>query len=171
MNFKALAWFNNLRSSIPFITVLFLVILSSVPFGLPYYSIVTPFFALIAVYFWAIYRNQLLPVWSVFLLGVLQDLLTGSPIGITSLILVLVWFLAVSQRRFILGQSFAVEWVGFVLIAMGAEIIFWILGSIYRSSMLWSEPFIIQMMLTATLYPIFSWLFAQSARLTPRTQP
>lgn len=170
MNPAAIRWLLFLRGLVPGVTVLLVVVLAAMPIGVPYFSVVTPFFALIAVYFWSIYRPELLPVWAVFLFGVLQDLLTGAPVGITALVLILVWAVAVSQRRVVLGQSFGVEWAGFMLVAAGAGVFAWMVGSVYRSAFLWTDPFAVQTMLTAALYPVFSWLFAQVARLTPPMQ-
>jgi len=163
-------WLQLLRSLTPAVSVLFVVVLATMPLGVPHYSMVTPFFALITVYFWSIYRPDLLPVWAVFLFGVLQDLLTGAPVGITALVLILVWAVAVSQRRVVLVQSFGVEWVVFILVAGAAGFFAWLVGSLYRTAFLWGDPFAIQAMLTAALYPIFSWLLGQVARLTPPVQ-
>lgn len=161
---------NFIRIILPSTTVLLLIFLSALPLGIPYFSSVTPFFALIAVYFWSIYRSEIFPIWIVFVLGLIQDLILGTPLGITALILILVRSLSVSQRRFLLGQSFIVEWAGFILVALGASFLAWAIGSAYRAVFLWSEPFMIQLALTGTLYPIFSWLLAKSSRLTPRMQ-
>tara|TARA_Y100000588_G_C13354045_1_gene543679 strand:- start:8 stop:460 length:453 start_codon:yes stop_codon:yes gene_type:complete len=140
---------------------------TAMPLGVPTLTAVTPFFALIAVYFWGVYRPELLPVWVVFGLGVFQDLLTGAPTGMTALVLILVWAVAVSQRRVVLTQSFGVEWAGFMLVAGAAGLIAWITSSIYYTTFLWSDPFAVQTMLTAALYPVLSWLLGHVARLAP----
>lgn len=168
---EAARWFRLVRAVVPSVSVLLVVVLTALPVGIPYLPTVTPFFALIAVYFWGIYRPDLLPIWAVFALGALQDLLTGAPPGVTSLALVLVYALAVSQRRIVLGQSFGVEWAGFMLVAAGAGSFVWLVGSAYRAAFLWTDPFAVQAMLTAALYPVFSWTLAQVARLAPPAQP
>ena len=54
-----------------------------------------------------------------FGLGLLQDLLSGTPLGMTPMIYVLVYWVVLTQRRFFLGTSFAMLWFGFALIAFG----------------------------------------------------
>lgn len=155
-----------LRGLVPAATLVVTVVLAVLPLGIPGLHAVTPFLALAAVYFWSIYRPELLPVWAAFLVGLLQDLLTGSPLGLTALVLVLVRALAVSQRRTLLGQSFGVEWAGFLMIAAGAGAAGWLLACIYDSAVLPAAPFAVQWLLTTALYPMGSWLLGQTARVS-----
>ena len=50
------------RSITPFGLTLFLVILSVVPMRIPGYAEIAPVLALMAVYHWAIYRPNLMPL-------------------------------------------------------------------------------------------------------------
>ena len=154
-----------LRGYVPAAAALAAVLLAVLPFGVPRLAVVTPFFALIVVYYWSVYRPDLLPVWAVFLLGLCQDVLTGAPTGLVALVLVLVHALAVSQRRVLLGQTFAVEWAGFLLVAGGATTLAWLLASLWHTALLGPMPFAIQASFTVALYPLGAWLLAFSARL------
>ena len=155
-----------LRGLVPAATLVVAVVLAVLPLGIPGLRIVTPFLALAAVYFWSIYRPELVPVWAAFLAGLLQDLLIGSPIGLTALVLVLVRALAASQRRTVLGQSFGVEWAGFLLVAAGAGAAGWLLACVYDGALLPAVPFAVQWLLTSALYPVGSWLLGQTARVS-----
>ncbi|MBT4710871.1 MAG: rod shape-determining protein MreD, partial [Alphaproteobacteria bacterium] len=105
-----------LRLLLPGLVTFVAVLLTVLPLGIPFAAVVTPFLSLMAVYYWSIYRPDLLPPAAVFVLGVLQDILTGGPVGLLALVLLLVQALAVSQRRILLGQAFSVEWAGLLLI-------------------------------------------------------
>ncbi len=155
-----------LRAILPGLVTLIAVLLVVLPFGVPFFAVVTPFLFLMAVYYWSIYRPDLLPPAAVFAIGILQDILTGGPVGMLALVLLLVQALAVSQRTVLLGQVFSVEWAGFLLVALGAGLASWLLASGYNLAVVPPGPFLAQGLITAALYPVGSWLFTRAARLT-----
>ena len=81
------------------------MVLNLVPLQLPGYAAISPNFALMAVYYWALHRPSLLPIGAVFLIGLLQDFLSGGFIGQNAAILLVVYIIAVSQARFFYGKS------------------------------------------------------------------
>ena len=106
------------RSSAPFVLSLVLVVLSVIPTHIPVYMEVAPILPLVAIYHWAIYRPNLLPVFAVFILGLLQDILVGTPVGLYTLVFLTVYGLVTSQRRFFAGKSFVFYWLGFAIISI-----------------------------------------------------
>jgi rod shape-determining protein MreD len=155
-----------LRSILPGLMALIGVLLVVLPVGVPFFAVVTPFLSLMAVYYWSIYRPELLPPMAVFAIGILQDFLTGGPVGLLALVLLLVQALTISQRTVLLGQVFLVEWAGFLLVALGAGLASWLLALVYNLAVVPPEPFLAQGLITAALYPVGSWLFSRAARLT-----
>ncbi len=97
-----------------------LMLVGMAPLHLPNYASVAPALPLMALYYWVIHRPDLLRPSLAFGLGLLQDLLSGTPLGMTPMIYVLVYWGVLTQRRFFLGTSFAMLWFGFALIAFGA---------------------------------------------------
>jgi rod shape-determining protein MreD len=154
-----------LRLLLPGLVTFVAVLLTVLPLGIPFAAVVTPFLSLMAVYYWSIYRPDLLPPAAVFVLGVLQDILTGGPVGLLALVLLLVQALAVSQRRILLGQAFSVEWAGLLLIAAGAGAVSWALACTYYLALVPPMPFVIQAGITAALYPLGSWVFNRVAQV------
>jgi rod shape-determining protein MreD len=154
----------GLRATIPGITLLLCIFIASVPMGLPYLSDVTPFLSLMAVYYWSIYRPDLIPVVVVFLAGLLQDVLIGGPVGLLALVLVLVHGVGVSQRGVFLGKTFQVEWWGFGLVTVGAILFAWAVASIYFTTLIDSRAFVVQALLTVAIYPLVTRLFSLAAR-------
>jgi rod shape-determining protein MreD len=114
-----------------------------------------------AVYYWSIYRPDLLPLGATFFVGIVQDTLDGTPLGLSSLILVLVQGVVVSQRRFFHGKAFLVEWWGFMLVAPGAIVISWVFASLYYGVLASPRPLGFQLLMTIVLYPCLTWLFAR----------
>ena len=79
------------KSLSPFAITLFLIMLGLVLVRSPDVAPVMPSMALAAVFYWTVFRPDLLPNWCIFLLGLLQDLLTGAPPGVS----IVVFFTAV----------------------------------------------------------------------------
>ena len=75
------------RSFVPFLVTLMLAILMALPLRLPALSTIMPAFTLIAVYYWAVHKPHLMPLWAVFLIGLVQDLLSGEPLGVAIIVL------------------------------------------------------------------------------------
>jgi len=153
-----------LRSTIPGLLLMLCIFVAALPTGVPYFADVTPFLSLMAVYYWSIYRPDLMPVLLVFAAGLVQDVVTGNPIGLMALVLVLVHGVGVSQRRVFLGKSFPVEWWGFGLVALGAGILAWMLASLYNVFLLDPTTVAVQALLTVAVYPLVTRLFSRAAR-------
>ena len=143
----------------PALVTLALVFAAQLPYGIPHFAQVTPIFALIAAFYWSIYRPEKLPPPAVLAIGLVQDILGGGPMGIVALMMLGVYGVGVSQRRFFLGKSFAVEWFGFVVIGTSAIAAAWIVASLYYATFLAPGPLVAQALLTAALYPCMTWLF------------
>lgn len=155
------------RGLLPLMSLILVVLLSAVPTRLPMLDLVAPSLSLIAVYYWTIYRPDLLNGLFILLLGLLQDLLIGTPPGVSSFVLLLAYLMVISQRRFFHGKSFSVVWWGFMLVALCGAAVTWIANVIL--AMAWIDPTgpSISMLLTILLYPPFAALLSQAHKLVP----
>lgn len=152
------------RNVAPFAVTAMLILVAMVPLYLPGYGAVAPGLGLMAVYYWTIHRPDLLrPAFS-FGLGVMQDLLGGTPLGSTALVYVLVCWLILTRRRFFLSTGFMMLWVGFGLVVFGAAGLSWVSHSILQAALLPVAPVLVQALLTAALFPLFAWLFIKVHR-------
>lgn len=151
-----------IRHRVPVVATLVLMLLTVVPTHLPGFASVTPVLQLMGVYYWAIFRPDLLPAWSAFLIGLLYDILSGTPLGINALVLLLVQGVAAGQRKFFLGKSFAVAWWAFGLLIAGAQGLSWLLVCLLGGRILDPGPVIVQYLLTMGLYPLLTWILART---------
>ena len=158
------------RKLTPFLLSLVLVVLNLVPLQLPGYAVISPNFALMAVYYWALHRPSLLPSGAVFLVGLLQDFLSGGFIGQNAAILMVVYIIAVSQARFFYGKSFFVVWWGFMVVSLGVAALEWTVATIFAGRLLAPEPALYECAMNVAAYPIFGWLFVQVHRTLPREE-
>ena len=157
-----------LRGLIPATVTVVLVFAGSLPWRLPAFAEVMPAFAVIAVFYWTIYRPDRLPYAATFAIGLLQDLLAGTPLGMTSLVLLVVQGVVASQRTFFRGKPFLVVWWGFSLVMPSAGLLGWIIGSACFGTMVPLLPIIVQIVLTTLLFPVFAVFFRPLGALAAR---
>ena len=147
------------RSSAPFVLSLVLVVLSVIPTHIPVYMEVAPILPLVSIYHWAIYRPNLLPVFAVFILGLLQDMLFGTPVGLYVLVFLTVYGIVYSQRRFFIGKSFIFYWLGFAAVSMLASFESYFLGSVWNAVFLNFNAAIFQYLILLGIFPTLAWIF------------
>jgi len=152
------------RQLTPAILALALVILNVVPLHIPGFSRVAPLLPLMAVYHWAIFRPRLLPAYAVFLIGLLQDILTGAPIGVNAFVFLVAYGAVLSQKRFFIGKSFFILWLGFALIAAGAAVINWLAVSILSAALVEPRTVLFQYLMTLGFFPAVAWFFLRWQR-------
>lgn len=159
---------NVVRAGIPFAITVLLILAAVLPYGLPKSSLAAPVLALISVYYWSVFRPELMPAGAAFLLGLMVDVLSGGPPGLNALVLILVHWAASGQRRALAGKSFAVGWLGYLLIAAGAAVINWFVASAFHATVIESVPLLLSHAIGAAAYPLVAIFLA---RMQPLTQP
>lgn len=113
-------------------------------------------FTLPLIYYWAIHRPELLSPFSLFLVGVFDDILAGALIGQTSLLLMVLYGVVLLQKHHVKGSSFSIAWVGFCCYMLIATFVEWGIASVIHEQFISLTPFIIQNVLAAVLYPWFN---------------
>lgn len=143
----------------PFLLTLALVILNIVPLQIPGFSTVVPMLPLMAVYHWAVYRSELLPAYAVFIIGILHDIFSGAPIGVNTIVFLLVYGVVIWQHRFLFGKSFAIIWLGFGIVSAAAFMLTWALVSLWSFGLVEPRGAIFQYLLTLGAFPGLAWVF------------
>ena len=152
------------RGLSPFALAVLLVLFGAVPLRLPHVSEIGPNFALLAVYYWAVHRPTVLPAPAAFFLGLLSDLLGAAPLGVGTAVLLGVHALTVSQRRFLVGQSFLWVWTGFMIIAAGAFAAIWAVSSLLAGMPIDPRAAVFATVLNVAVYPAMGFVFAHAQR-------
>lgn len=150
------------RHCVPVGTALALLLLNLVPTRIPGFAGVTPGLVLMAAFYWSIYRPDLFTPVSAFLVGVVYDVLAGTPVGVTPFVLLAVQGATASQRRFFLGNTFFVAWWGFGLVALGAMALQWVLVSAVLGRVVETRAVVFSYLLTLSVYPVVSWTLART---------
>jgi len=147
----------GLRWALPCISILLLIILMQLPYRISFLDNLLPFLPLAAVYYWCIFKPNLVPVSAIFMLGLLQDILSGGPLGMTALLLVLVRLFVIRQGRRFLEREFLFNWLVFFIVALVFGLATWAISSIYirETQYIWNA--VGQSMLTIAVFPAIVW--------------
>ncbi|GLQ06431.1 rod shape-determining protein MreD [Sneathiella chinensis] len=143
----------------PFWLTFLLAVMTVIPVRIENMATVTPSVVSISVFYWSLQRPYLMPAPAVFLIGLTTDIMTGGPMGMSSLILLLVHWIASSQRQVFVGKAFIQSWWGFLLVATGMAALSWVIMCLYAFAFVPALPFLVQLALTVLLFPAFAWVF------------
>lgn len=159
------------RQGVPLVLTIFLMLFGLTPTHIPGFSPVMPMFSLMAVYFWAVYRPDSMGYGPAFVIGLLEDLLTGTPLGSTALVLMLGQWVVFHQQKFFNGRPFHVVWAAFALVAVGAAVVRWLTVGLFSTGGFVAPGQAIGCaIMTIALYPVIGWLLAK-AQLKLMVQP
>jgi rod shape-determining protein MreD len=159
--------------SMPLIAAVGGMLISMAPANLARGLVPAPDLVLICVFFWAIYGPQFLPPWAVFILGFVQDLATGGPIGLWSAVYLAAYGFTLSQRVFFTGRSGPGVWIGFAMVAGVTAVVAWVLGSTSFARWMSPWPIITQTAVTILFYPLIARLltYLRGTLTTAREAP
>ena len=116
-----------------------------------------PVFAMAPAFAWAVLRPSILPPFALTTLGLFQDALWGGPLGLWPLCLLLIYGLAFSVRRVLVGEDFWAlgAWYGAICaISFAAGLLLTTLAAGQVPSLLGVG---LQFAATLVLYPL-AWL-------------
>ena len=154
----------TLRCMTPFVITLCLALVPVLPLHLPHETDLVPAFTLMSVFYWTVYRPDLMPASAVFAIGIIQDFAAGAPLGITSLILLGTHGVVLGQRRLFVGKPFAMAWSGFALVDAAATAVSWSFASLLAAEPLAVSAPLLQFVATLVLFPVLAWLFVRTHR-------
>lgn len=158
------------RHGVPLLTVLAAVALDLLPLPDASPAAVAPAFAVAAVYYWSLHRPDLMGPIPVACAGLVQDLVAGTPLGLTSLMLLLVHALAGSAEAVGRMRSPLLAWATFLLVATAALGLRWVAMSLWSFHLFPLRPALFELALTAVAYPLPAGLLAMlDTRLAARS--
>jgi rod shape-determining protein MreD len=148
-------------------SIIIFLLLNLVSFSMPHAGDFKPFFLLMAVFYWAVYRPTLMPIPYTFALGLIMDLQGGLPIGLSALVLVGLQNVVRSQRLFLTGQAYIVVWLGFVLVAFANAFALWSVISLFSWQMMPIVPTLLAAVISVVIFPLASLILLGVHRILP----
>lgn len=145
-----------LRHGLPVALLVFLALLQQIPTYIPDFTYMTPALVMGGVFYWSIYRPDLMPTIMVFLLGMFEDIMTSQLMGTNAFVLLIVYGLCQWQRRFFFKRSFAIMWWGLIIVAVGMSVLKWVLSMIIYGQVLSYLPLFFVALSTIAVYPLLS---------------
>lgn len=135
-------WTKKLRKAgylfMPYLLLSIFLLLNLINIPISYAREINPYFVLMVIYYWSIYRPTLVPPVLCFTAGLLLDILSGVPLGLNAFIFVGAQWLVRDQRRFLMGQPYMTVLAVFGLVAITCGL--WQWGLMGLTHMNWSLP-------------------------------
>ena len=136
------------------VILLSFLILNIIPLPIAALEGIRPPFVLIMIYYMAILRPQMVKLWLVFALGLLLDVLQGYPLGVQSLLFVMMQMIIVNQYRYFMGQSFIMTWWGFMMMVMMMTFLQWLMISLLYFYVLPFQPLLATVLCAVFFFPL-----------------
>lgn len=169
------SWFEGidgshiLRAVLPLLMAAIGVLLSLIALPLPYVGIMRPDFLLMFVFFWAINRPSFFPPSLIFISGILVDLIVNSLVGLTPLLLICIYMLIKSQRRFLMAQSFMVLWLCFAVVSIGFAVAEWGITGLYHLKLVLSHTIWMTLVLNICIFPLLALVLIKIQKVMSNT--
>ena len=152
------------RQLTPFLLCLIIILGHLVPYHfLPYYAYSIQWI-FIPIFYFAIYNPKSLTVWSVFILGVISELLVQSPLGVTIFCFMLMFFMANFLRRYLLELTFLRLWIVFVVMLLIVEVVNYLLVMMSAINSVAFMPVLVEFWILILFYPFIVRLCAHIDR-------
>lgn len=159
------------RLQSPKITAILVLLSTVVPLHIPGMAQFLPFFVIMMVYYWTIYRSDLFPAWFVFVLGLVQDALYGTPLGVHSFLNLSVWLVITKNRQFFSKESLQDVWFKFFLVSLMVAVLNWGIFCFLQNTLLIPTNAILQWLLSAVLYVCIHYVLNMVYLMLPNRLP
>lgn len=145
------------RQVVPSASTFAAIVLDVLPMPPDGLHAIAPSLPIIAVFYWTLHRPDLMPALAVFLFGLVQDSLSGQPLGVGACMLLFVHAAVQTQRRFLIGKPFGITWLGFAVVTSGALLLGWLLTAAYHVALVPAQALAFQALTTVGTFPLLCW--------------
>ncbi len=157
MSFKRLELLLWMATPIAIACLMFM--LSVIPKHIWGMNYTMPLLPLLPIFYWGTIQAPEMPYWFAFLIGLLMDVVSGLPLGLTALLYMIFLVVTHSQSKYIHKEGFIIIWGYFMLLVAIICLCQWLLISFSAKQWQALPAALIQWLLTVGLYPMFHKLF------------
>lgn len=128
------------------------VCLALLSFDLGYFRLDLTFLPIIVVFLWPRREGRYLDIWGVMLIGLALDLLTGGPIGLFALTLMIMSFV-VRPSLSELSTNWGYRWIAFLPFLLASGVLIFVLARLSLGAWPPIAPLVNQLFWTFVLFP------------------
>ncbi len=140
---------------LPALSVLFAVIATAVPWGLPAdASFALPLVVVMMVFCWRIMPDAVLPLSACMLLGLLTDVMSGGPLGFFALMALIAASIGGLVRFTLEPRDLWPLWLLWSALALALGLLAWLLGSLYFVRWVDWWPILFSTLVSIALFPV-----------------
>lgn len=143
---------------IPLIVSMFLVVLFCMPLEISEFDGLRPQVGLICVYYWVEKRPYMFGLISAFLIGLLVDICSATPLGINCFLLMIFAFALNKIYHYIHPASFVMDWLFFALTNVSFIFLKWLIFALYFGHFTDLISIIPNILSTITFYPLIAYI-------------
>lgn len=145
--------------SVPMCVVAGLLLFYITPKHISGLSGVMPMLQLVPVFIWGVMHPRDISLFLLAMLGLVVDVATGLPLGVSALSYFLFFILIVTQRKYIYREGFASMWAYFALLLFEMQLASWgMVSFVHGAAAPMGNPFL-QWAFTVLCYPILHFIF------------
>lgn len=147
-----------IRTTLPYVMAVLGTFISVIQMPAPTLGLIRPDILLIFVYFWAVHRPDFFPIALIFLTTLTVDLIHGPAVGLGPIIHIVIFEIVKRQRRFLLAQSFLIQWLCFCLLCFVKFVIEWLVISSMSVEVLAIYDYLALLGFSCVFYPFISFI-------------
>ena len=129
------------------------------------FEIFTLNFQIILIYFWVLKRPDLMANGHIFIAGLINDVVMGFPLGISSLSYLIIIFVGTYVRNKSVNTTIASDWFTFLMAMIFSNLLFFSLLNNFSDISFSYQKIGYNMFFTLFMFPIF-WLLFNVYQLT-----
>lgn len=143
---------------IPLISSLVLIFVSFVPINSMQINYFRPLVGLICVYYWTLKAKNFFGYVSAFVIGLLTDVYSSSPLGVNMLLMMWVVAFTIWLSRYFQNSGFGVGWFVFGLVSLSVFCLKWLFLMVYAMRILPCYEALFGYFSTVAFYPLITMI-------------
>ncbi|MFI3241095.1 MAG: hypothetical protein R3Y43_00845 [Alphaproteobacteria bacterium] len=153
---KRISFVSSFSIYFPLISTIFLLFLFYLPFSFGISNSIKPCLVLASVFFWLTHRPDVFGIFSIIIVAIFADTLSGNPLGANLLMLSFIYLLINKFEAFFYNKPFMVYWYFFMMFAGAAFLLKWFVLSVYYTQFLPITSVLFMYLTTIICYPFVS---------------
>lgn len=148
----------SIQKCLPFFSSLLLIFCTYIPSSVSVSQIIRPDIGMICVFYWILHRPDLFNLFTVFFLGFVSDILSSAPLGADIVAYLTLYVIITNISSFFINKPFLAFWYGFGFLLVLAELVKWLIVSIFYTEFLPIGRLLFTILFTIAWYPVVSFL-------------